>query len=414
MRLRLNAIAVGFLALACATDPISPAPTRITALPRALTSSEQRIVAADNRLALKLLKQLTVETRDTQPNLFLSPLSIAMALGMTYNGAAGTTAAAMRTTLELDSMSLDEVNAANRSLIALLRGLDPRVRFQLANSIWYDNAFSVEPAFLDAARTYYDARVEALDFGAPSAAQTINDWVAQQTQGLIPEIVPVPLPADMLMYLINAIYFKGNWTQQFDKARTQPRPFRLADGTSADVPTMTYGSKETVRHAETASAVIVDLPYGGQAFSMTIVMPKGSATVEDLVGGLTLERWNDWTAGLDSSLAELYLPKFKLKNTLTLNAALAALGMEVAFTEFANFQRMSPQAVLISEVRHRTYVNVDEEGTEAAAATSVGIAPTCACEPPPILIDRPFVFALRENLSGTLLFMGVVRDPRGS
>ena len=413
MRLRLPAIAVGFLTLACARDPISPAPTRITALPRALTSAEQQLIAADNRLAIKLLKQASVETRDTQPNLFVSPLSVAMALSMTYNGAAGTTEAAMRATLELDSLSLDEVNAANRSLIALLRGLDPRVRFQLANSIWYDTSFSVEPAFLDATRTYYDARVEALAFDAPGASQTINDWVKQQTQGLIPEIVPSPLPNDMLMYLINAIYFKGDWTQQFDKARTQPRPFRLADGTSVDVATMTYEGKATVRHAEDAAAVVVDLPYGGQAFSMTIVVPKDTGSVEDLVGGLTLEQWNGWTAALDSSRAELYFPKFELENNLTLNAALAALGMGVAFGDFANFQRMTPQSVLISEVRHRTYVNVDEVGTEAAAATSVAIGPTCACEPPPILIDRPFVFALRENLSGTILFMGVLRDPRG-
>ena len=412
MRLRLSAIALVTVSLACGKDPIAPAPAKITALPRPLTTGEQRLIDADNRLAIKLLNQVSVDTRDTLPNLFISPLSVAMALGMTYNGAAGTTEEAMRATLELDGMSLAEINEANRSLIALLRTLDPRVRFQIANSIWYREGFAVEPAFLDATRTYFDARVEALDFDSPAAPQTINDWVKQQTNGLIPEIVPNPLPNDLLMYLINAIYFKGDWTQQFDKALTRPRPFRLSDGTSVDVPTMSYQDKGNVRLAQTPGATVVDLPYGGEAFSMTIVLPSEGTTVEELVGSLTLEQWSGWIAGLYQTRAELFLPKFKLENNLNLNPTLAALGMGIAFTEFADFTRMTANGgVLITDVLHRTYVDVNEEGTEAAAATAVGIGPTCACEPPPIEIDRPFVFALRENLSGTILFMGVIRHP---
>jgi serine protease inhibitor len=416
MNLRLSAIVLLFLSLAC-SDPTgsrsSPAPTRITALPRALTAGEQRIIEADNRLAIKLLNQVSVDTRDTLPNLFISPLSVAMALGMTYNGAAGTTEEAMRATLELDSMSLAEVNEANRSLIALLRGLDPQVRFQIANSIWYREEFAVEPAFLDATRTYFDARVEALDFHAPTAPRTINDWVNQQTNGLIPAIVPDPMPVDQLMYLINAIYFKGDWTQQFHKALTRPRPFRLSDGTSVDVPTMTYEDKGNVRLARTSAATVVDLPYGGEAFSMTIVLPGEGTTVEELVGSLTLEQWSGWITNLHSTRAELFLPKFKLENNFNLNATLAALGMGVAFTEFADFTRMTPNGgVLITDVLHRTYVDVDEEGTEAAAVTAVGMGVVCACQPPPIRIDRPFLFALRENLSGTILFMGVIRHPK--
>ena len=195
-------------------------PPRISALPRSLTSQEQRLIEADNRFAIKLLKQATAETRDTLPNLFVSPLSVAMALGMTYNGAAGTTEEAMRATLELDGMTLAEVNEANQSLIALLRGLDPRVKFQIANSIWYRLGLAVEQPFLDANRTYFDARVEALDFSSPTAPQTINTWVDEQTKGLIDQIVESPLPDGALMYLINAIYFKGDWTRQFDRQLT--------------------------------------------------------------------------------------------------------------------------------------------------------------------------------------------------
>ena len=171
--IRLTAIALASLVLACTQDPLGP-PPRIMALPRALTVQEQQLIQADNRLAIKLLKQASVDTRDSVPNLFVSPLSVAMALTMTYNGAAGETEAAMRSTLELDSMSVDEVNAANQSLIALLRGLDPHVKFQIANSIWYRLGFRVEQPFLDANRTYFDARVDSLDFSDPGAAQTIT------------------------------------------------------------------------------------------------------------------------------------------------------------------------------------------------------------------------------------------------
>src|SRR6266478_10074358 len=233
---RLPAIALLLVVIACSKDPVSPkAPPRITALPRALTAQEQQLIQADNRFAIKLLRETYSELRDSLPNLFVSPLSVAMALGMTYNGAATTTEDAMRATLELDSMTVGEVNEANQSLIALLRGLDPHVQFQIANSIWYRLGFTVEQPFLDANRTYYDARVEALDFTAPSAVPTINAWVNEQTQGKIQDII-TGIPHDVVMYLINAIYFKGDWTQRFDKNLTTPRPFHLQDGSTVDVP----------------------------------------------------------------------------------------------------------------------------------------------------------------------------------
>jgi serpin B len=413
--LRPSAIALPLLIAACG-DPAGP-PPKITALPRALTSQEQRLIEAGNRFAIKLLKQATAETRDTLENLFVSPLSVAMALGMTYNGAAGTTEEAMRATLELEGMSVAEVNEAYRSLIKLLRELDPRVRFQIANSIWYRLGLSVEQPFLDATRTYFDARVEALDFSSPEAPRTINSWVDQQTNGLIREIVPSPLPHDIMMYLINAIYFKGDWTEQFDPRLTQPRPFRLADGSTVNVPTMTHGQQVNIRLAWRPNATIVDLPYGGQAFSMTIVVPSDTIGVDDLVTGLTADQWNAWIAALGPSENEVFLPKFKLTNDFDLIPTLAALGMGIAFDcdppDMADLTRMhTPSELCITEVKHKTYVDVNEEGTEAAAVTSVGVGPTSA--PLTIQVNRPFLFALRENLSGTILFMGVIRHPRSA
>ena len=410
-RLRPTALALVLFALGCGSDPLGP-PARITALPRALTPQEQSLIQADNRLAIKLLQQVNADTRDTMPNLFISPLSIATALAMAYNGAATTTADAMRATLELDGMTVAEVNEGYRSLIELLRNLDPHVQFQIANSVWYKQGYAVKQSFLDANRNYYDAQVTALDFLSPSAPATINAWVSQQTHGLIDKIVE-SIPDYMRLYLIDAIYFKGDWTAQFEASLTQPRPFRLADGSSVNVPTMARGEAE-LRTAFRPNATVVDLPYGGRAFSMTIVMPDDTSSVDQLVAALTAEQWDGWTSSLQEGKSELQLPKFKLTNDLGLIPTLGALGMGIAFdcaggADFTGIHE--PSELCITEVKHKTYVDVNEEGTEAAAVTEVGMGIVCACGPPRILINRPFIFALRENLSGTILFMGVIRNP---
>jgi len=408
---RLPAIALVLLAVACGKDPVGP-PPRITALPRALTTQEQGLIQADNRFAIKLLKQATADTRDTLLNLFVSPLSVATALAMTYNGAAGTTEEAMRSTLELDGMSVAEVNESYRSLIKLLRELDPHVRFQIANSIWYKQGYSVEQAFLDANHDYYDAQVTALDFASPTAPATINDWVNQQTRGVIDQIVD-QIPDGMRLYLIDAIYFKGDWTVQFDPQLTRPMPFRLQDGSFVNVPTMARGLTE-LRTAFRPNATVVDLPYGGAAFSMTIVLPHDTSSADHLVDALTPDQWDSWTASLQPQESEMFLPKFKLTTNLSLIPSLATLGMGIAFgcePLTADFTRIhSPSELCITEVKHKTYVDVNEEGTVAAAVTSVGVGLTSA-GPPAIVINRPFIFALRENLSGTILFMGVIRHP---
>ncbi len=397
---RLTALALVVLAVGCSSDPVGP-PPRITALPRALTTQEQSLIQADNRLAIKLLKQVNAETRDTMPNLFISPLSVTMALAMAYNGAATTTAEAMRSTLELDGMTVAEVNEGYRSLIELLRNLDPHVHFQIANSVWYRQDYAVKQSFLDVNRDYYDAQV------------TLNAWVSQQTHGLIDKIVE-SIPDYMRLYLIDAIYFKGDWTAQFDANLTQPRPFRLEGGSFVNVPTMARGEAE-LRTALRPNATVVDLPYGGQAFSMTIVIPDDSSSVDHLVMALTAEQWDDWTGNLHDAKAELQLPKFKLTNDLGLIPTLGSLGMGIAFgcepltADFTGIHE--PSELCITEVKHKTYVDVNEEGTEAAAVTEVGVGVTCACGPQRIRIDRPFLFALRENLSGTILFMGVIRHP---
>lgn len=413
------ALLLARLAAACYEAPLSPrnpAPARITELPRPLSAGERSLIQADNRFTFKIFRELAAR-ESSDSNLFISPLSMAMALGMTYNGAAGATAQGMARALELEGLTLDEVNRSYRDLIALLRGLDPRVTFEIANSIWYDvgRAAVFRPSFIQTNQTYFDATSQALDFGSPAAAPTINGWVKERTRGRIPDIVPDPIPNDVIMYLINAIYFKGDWIQQFDKDLTRDAPFRLRDGNSATVRMMTHGKQVAARAASDGPVAILDLPYGGGPFSMTIALPREPADIDAFTAGLTQERWDAWIAALDSVSIEVRLPKFRQSyKPDSLETVLKGLGMTPAFcdeggTDFSGIGG-SPGYLCISTVAHKAFVDVNEEGTEAAAATAVGIGETSAS--PFFNVDRPFVFAIRENLSGTILFLGRMVHPK--
>ena len=386
----------------------------IVELPRALSVAEGKLVDADSRFAFKLFGE--VSEQDAGKNIFISPLSVGMALGMTYNGAAGSTRAAMQEALELQDMTLEEVNQAYQSLIQLLKDLDPRVEFLLANSIWYRNTMTFEQAFIDLNAQFFDAEVAALDFNSPSAANTINDWVRQSTSGRIEEIVDSPINAETIMFLINAIYFKADWASQFDKNRTQSEPFFLSDGSQTTVQMMSHEDEIPIHylHDRDSDIQVVDLPYGGLAYSMTILLPGSPQGVDSLVENMTHAQWAGWVAALDSTSRQISMPKFRLEYELDMNDVLKSLGMSIAFSpDSADFTNMyAPGNVFISKVKHKTFVEVDEEGTEAAAVTSVEIGLTSA-GPQPIVIDRPFVFAIREKHSGTILFVGKILDPNG-
>ena len=404
------------LAAACACslfaacgESVSP----IDGLPRELSVAEGKLIEADNRFAFSLFSE--VNELEGAKNIFISPLSVGMALSMTYNGAAGSTRDAMQQALELQDMTLQEVNESYRSLIDLLRNLDPQVQFLLANSIWYRNTMTFQQAFLDLNRQYFDAEVTGLDFGSPNAVTTMNDWVSDKTMGRIEEIVDSPIDPLTIMFLINAIYFKGDWTYQFDKNQTRNAPFTLANGSETTVEMMSHRGEAPVRYASDGGVQLVDMAYGGRAYSMTIVLPAAAQDVAALAGGLTQDQWNGWIAALDSTSLVVSMPKFRLEYDLELKAALTALGMGIAFTESADFTNLfAPGGVYINKVKHKTFVDVNEEGTEAAAVTSVEMTLTSTGGPVRIVIDRPFLFAIRENYSGTILFMGKIMDPRGT
>ncbi len=405
--LAVLAAAVGLAA--CGGESSDP----LTALPRELSPAEQQLIQADNAFAFSLFREVNRQEEEGR-NVFVSPLSVAMALGMTYNGAAGTTQAAMAEALALQGMSIADVNQAYRDLIDLLRGLDARVEFRLANSIWHRPEATPLQSFLDVNRQFFDATVQALDFSRADASATMNQWVDQNTNGKIKTIVPDPVPDYIVMYLINAIYFKGDWTYQFDKDLTRDQAFRLAGGGQVMAPMMSREEEHPVRLVRDGDLTVVELPYSRQAYAMTIVLPGDAATAAGLAAELTQERWDAWIAGLHSDSIFVSLPKFTLEYALRLNDVLKALGMAEAFdpcrADFTNMYDLKPpDHAWIDDVRHKTFVDVNEEGTEAAAATSVGIGLTSA--PPRIEVDRPFLFAIRERLTGSILFLGKIMDP---
>lgn len=412
MRVR-GLLALVAVAAAC-HDPSAPEGRvdRITSLPRTLSAGEQAVIEASNAFGFALLRELDRTRGDS--NIFMSPLSASMALGMAMNGAAGQTYDEMRSALSFGTRSREEINASYRSLIDMLRGLDRTVDFRIANSIWYRAGFPFEQSFLDESRQYFDAKVEGLDFNAPTAPGTINDWVTQSTNGKIEKIVDDRIDSDVVMYLINAIYFNGAWTTRFDKNKTRAEQFTTVSGQTAPIDMMRL--TDTVRIAETSDLQVIELPYGGGAYAMTILLPRPGKSVTELVAGLTDASWHSAIATATAREIELQMPKFRLRWEALLNDPLQALGMQLAFLpREADFSRMSAVAgkdLYISRVKQKSYVDVHEEGTEAAAVTSVEIKVTCACGPPVIRIDRPFVFAIRERLSGTILFMGkIVRPP---
>ena len=385
--------------------------------PRELTTQEQAVSDAASRdFGLRLFR--TVNAAEEGENVFLSPLSVSMALGMTLNGAEGATRTAMEETLALNGLSQKEINESYQSLIELLAGLDPKVQMRLANSIWYRDTFSVRSAFIDTNKMYFDAEVAGLDFSSPQAAETINGWVEEKTQGKIPKIVPARIPPEMVMYLINAIYFKGDWTYQFDEKKTEEAPFTLADGSEKTVDMM-HRTEPTFAHYGDETLEAVDLPYGDSLYTMTVLVPRGTpegpASADSLAADLGAERWQAVTRGLRESerKAGVVLPRFELEYEKTLNDVLKAMGMEEAFlpeqSDFSGINASAGENLYISKVKHKSFVKVNEEGTEAAAATSVGIGVTSG--PPVVRADRPFLFVIRENHSGTILFIGKVGDP---
>lgn len=377
---------------------------------RDLTNQEKSLILSSNEFSFDLFHELN--NQDVKVNLFFSPLSVEYALGMTLNGADQETFDAIREVLKNDILNESEINGSYQSLTQFLLGIDKTVLLKIANSVWYRKDLTVKEAFKQAVRTFYDAGIAGLDFSQPGAKNEINGWVSNKTDGLIDDLID-QIPAEAIMYLINAIYFRAEWKYQFDKTLTQDGPFFLEDGSQVETEMMTAEDIK-INYFSNDMLKLVDIPYGNEQFSMTILVPSQNHTLKEIYEVFNESNFNEWMSSSATASSTLTMPKFKIEYKTLLNDALISMGMGIAFTDGADLSRLfeEPMDLFISRVIHQAVIEVNEEGSEAAAATAVEVELTSLPPEPEIIkINQPFIFLIREKHSGTLLFAGKLMNP---
>jgi len=377
-----------------------------------LTTKQKQLISKSNAFGFDFLKKVNTIS-GSKTNLMVSPLSVSMALGMTRNGAAGTTLESMTNTLGFSGLTDTEINESYKFILETFSALDPKVKLQIANSIWYRNSFTVEKPFIALNQHYFNAEVTPLDFSSPNAVKVINDWVKAKTNELIPEIIK-EIPADVIMYLINAVYFKGQWKYQFDKAKTLQKPFFLTNGTEVQVASMVQHA--SFRYFKGSGFEAIELPYNQGNYTMTVLLPDANKTVNDIIPLLSLANWDTWSVAFQEKDIQLQMPKFKYEyEEKQMIPILSGMGMGEAFDPYkANFTRINANGGLyISRVIHKTFIETTEDGSEAAAVTAVEMAVTSIGPNTPykFIINRPFVYFIQEKSTGTILFIGVVMNP---
>ncbi len=367
---------------------------------------------ASNEFGFDLFKELTII--DKNQNIFISPTSIMLALSMTNNGADRDTKIEMSNVLQLSGLSIDDANLAALQLQELLHNPDSNVELSIANSIWLRQGFPFKDEFLNSATKYFDSEMKSLD---ASSAKDINKWVDSATKGKIKKIVEFVNPIT-IMFLINAIYFKGIWTYQFEETFTREREFYLLDGSTIKHPLMEQNGN--FKYLETDQFQAIRLPYGSERMSMLVFLPSKDYGLENFLNKLNYENWNNWQKRFGSQKGTIVLPRFKTEYEISLNAVLKRLGMPLAFNEKkADFSKMTVKVkgrnVFIQKVKHKTFLEVNEEGTEAAAVTSVSMGTTSISVdtyiPFYMIVDRPFFCMILDDATSNILFMGVIVNP---
>ncbi len=376
---------------------------------RPADSLKPAVSEALSGFSLDLFRRLAAA--DSGKNVFASPLSVWLALSMTYNGASGTTAEGMAKALHATGISLDDLNGDNAGLMGILTAADPKVKIAIANSIWLRDSFEqhVNADFLDRNKQFYAAGVKALDFSDAGAVGTINQWVDDITDGNIKELVQPPINPDSVMFLINAVYFKAPWKRAFDPKKTMDGVFTTAQG--AEVP-VKYLHREDGNLGYADDAMIAArIPYASGRLEMVAILPL-QQSLADYIQALTPEKLNEVIGKCGESSMSLLFPKFKLEYEADLNEQLKAMGMEQAFADGADFTALSQsmgKQLAISKVKHKSFIEVNEEGTKASAATSVEIGITAM--PMSLRFDRPFLYLIRDSKTGAILFMGAMENP---
>ena len=373
-----------------------------------LTRVEQSLLDANTDFAFRFFSQVC-NTEDEKPNVFVSPLSASLCLSMITNGASGNTLTEMQDVLGFpaSSFSLDDLNNYYQKLTTALLDLDNITQLGIANSIWVKQGFKVYDSFVNVNKQMYDAQVQELDFTSPTAKDVINRWCAEQTNDCIKEVIKV-IPANARMYLLNALYFKGIWASQFEKSATRQENFTNSDGTQQKVNMM--NQTEMFNYTKNSTFSIAELPYGNEAFSMVILLPSGGKTLDESLSELTSENWKEWNSNMAGKQLQVKLPRFKVEYDKTLIDDMIAMGMKDAFDgNKADFSKMSAAELYVGILQQFTYINVDEEGTEAAAVTVGGMLDSAGLPVTiPFYVDSPFAFMIKEKSTGAILFMGKV------
>lgn len=370
---------------------------------------QKEVIDSVNKLSFDLLKPILENSKGTE-NIMISPFSITSALSMTLNGSAGETFEAMRKALGLENKTLQQINATYLKLMTEMVPVDKRVVFDIANSVWVEKRLVVKEPFMNDLQTWYKAEAREIDVTNPGSVDIVNGWIEEKTHDKIKDMLDY-LDPDLAMLLINAVYFNGKWRYQFDKADTREEAFFVTPSDSKTVPTM--HQKENLKYTKTSDATIVELPYGQGNFAMTIILPDENISTEEIAMTLSASKWNEYMEQLGDhpTEVELSMPRFKYEYKRLLNDDLIALGMGIAFTPGADFSNISDAGLMINRVIHQTYIETNEEGTEAAAATVVEMTLTSMPVTTRIDINRPFLYFIRETSTGTILFAGRVSDP---
>jgi len=366
------------------------------------------IARANNDFAFRFLATLRASAEPG--NLFFSPYSLSAALTMTLNGAGTDTLRAMKTTLGLGRTGRQVLNQAQAALRQQMEQQSEQVTLGIANALWTALGIELEPEFAQRCAEYYAAQAASVDFSDPQTLERINRWVAEKTCQRIPDLLSHEnlLPPPVLV-LINAIYFKGLWQSPFKPDLTQPAPFTLADGTQQAVPMM--HQTHTFGYYESEDLQVASLVYGGEAFSLEVCLPAPQRALADILAGLDAATWQGWMNSLDEQEIQLGLPRFRMQYGAEVSQVLSAMGMEPAFSPGADFSGLTRGPLLISQVIHKAFLEVNEAGSEAAAATAVLMLRGGLMRKPRMIVDRPFLCAIRHRPSGAILFLGVVEKP---
>ena len=377
-------------------------------VPIDLTSDQISLIESENAFAFDIFREVMKSAGENE-NVIISPLSVSYALSMTLNGADGTTRDSMLKALRVSGITPEKINNSYKNLTEALLSVDRRVLMSIANSVWTEKDFVVKQPFIDILKNYYNAESKSFDIDDPTAPDDINAWIEEKTNGLIKKMVE-SLNDNTVMLLINAIYFKAKWKSQFDESKTVQLPFYKPSGSSSDVPMMRQSSDFKVFDSD--GFIFAEFPYGQGNFVMDVVLPDEQNGVGGLLPSLTDNNFQLWVSQMAEREINLSFPRFKYGFKKTLKEVLTTMGMGIAFTDFADFSNISDLDLLINEVTHQAFIETNEEGTEAAAATIVDIGLT-SMPPPPLVVnlDHPFIYLIRETTTNSIVFMGRVADP---